>query len=246
MENKDSKLNLEETLIPYSDSFDFKKDNETDYILRLGNPYLFEKQILISRTSPYDYDSLEKLSNNLSEVVNWYHSTVYNLQKDILSEEETVLKKTDQVASGLIFDALHKNFENSKEMLLACDILLLKDGYVYRYLLNENTFLKIYSYDSSDIIKLQPEQAYYDSLQEMLCIIVNPKRMAVALGEKAYQRALILSGQLSFLLQSLASSPNAEIKLRKIDQFYDLKWLNILGYEDADRILTDIFEIHSK
>ena len=246
MENKDSKLNLEETLIPYSDSFDFKKDNETDYILRLGKSYLFEKQILISRTSPYDCDSLGELSNNLSEVVAWYHSTVYSLQKDILSEEETILKKTDQVASGLVFDSLNKNFENSKEMLLACDILLLKDGYIYRYLLNENAFLTIYSYDPSDIIELQPEQAYYDSMQEMLCIIVNPKRLAVALGEKAYQRALILSGQLSFLLQSLSSSQTSDIKLRKIDQFYDLKWLNILGYEDADRILTSIFEIHNK
>lgn len=245
MENKGSKLNLEETLIPYSDSFDFKKDNETDYVLRLGNSYLFEKQILISRTSPYDCDSLEELSNNLSEVVEWYHSTVYNLQKDILSEEEKLLKKTDQVASGFVFDLLNKNFEKSKEMLLACDIILLKDGYIYRYLLNENVFLKIYSYDSSDVIELQSGQVCYDSIQEILCIIVNPKRLAVALGEKAYQRALILSGQLSFLLQSLFSSQTYDIKLRKIDQFYDLKWLNILGYEDADRILASIFEIHN-
>lgn len=245
MENKGSKLNLEETLIPYSDSFDFKKDNETDYVLRLGNSYLFEKQILISRTSPYDCDSLEELSNNLSEVVEWYHSTVYNLQKDILSEEEKLLKKTDQVASGFVFDLLNKNFEKSKEMLLACDIILLKDGYIYRYLLNENVFLKIYSYDSSDVIELQSGQACYDSMQEILCIIANPKRLAVALGEKAYQRALILSGQLSFLLQSLFFSQTYDIKLRKIDQFYDLKWLNILGYEDADRILASIFEIHN-
>lgn len=244
MESKDSKLNLEETLIPYSDSFDLKKNNELEYILRLGNPYLFEKQILLSRSSPYDSDSLETISDNLNELVNWYHSTVYSLQKDILNKNETILREPKTFVSGCLFDLLNKNFDNAKNMLLACDIILLKDNFVYRYLLKENVFLKIYSYVDSDILKLQPEQTYFDSLKEILCIITNPKRLAVVYGEKAYQKSLILSGELSFLLQNLFSSSMLDVKIRKIEQFYDLKWINILGYEDADRILTHIFEVH--
>lgn len=130
MEFKDSKLNLEETLIPYPDSFDLQKNNETQYFLRLGNAYQFEKQILLSRSSKSDYDSLEMIAQNLAETIDWYHSTVYSLQKDILSDNEEILKKNNELASGNLFDILHKNFEMAKEMLLACDIILLKNGIV--------------------------------------------------------------------------------------------------------------------
>ncbi|MCG2396460.1 hypothetical protein K4S31_12090 [Staphylococcus epidermidis] len=243
MQNKDSKLNLEETLIPYPDSYDLQKNNEIQYITRIGKPYMFEKHILLSRSSIYDNEDLLLYEDNVKDLVDWYHSTVYNLNTDILDENNIVKSPSDFLINQTL-ERIHKNIENVQDHLLFNDIIVLKNNKVYKYLLNKNLLLQIYTYNSDEVtFRNDVEEQYFTNSNEVICILTNPKRAATILGEKSYQKSLISSGELSYIIKSQIDYTT--IKLREVLYFYDFSWLAMLGYEDSDKVLTHIFEIHS-
>ncbi|MCU7558624.1 hypothetical protein [Macrococcus capreoli] len=245
MENHDSRLSLEETIIPYDDSFDLEKNNEIDYILRLQRPYSFEKQSLISRTSRYDNIDLGRLNSELKDLIEWFHSTVYNLNLEILSDENNIIKDLSMSVADKVFQNMRENIESINLHLMLCDIYVLKNGGIYKYLLAQNIFIKMYNYNNEDLPFIQEyEKKWQEQAEEIICIVANPKRIAILLGEKSYQESLIKAGELFYILQNLISGLKLGIKVREIKNFYDLDWLKLLGYEDNSKIITHILELH--
>ena len=244
-EDKNSYLELEETLIPYPDSFEIAKNNEISYILRLDNPYEYEKLILKSRVTKYDNEDYTTIGSRFKNLVNWYHSTVYNYNDEILDENNHLIFETSVAISKNIFEQLFVNKNMIKEQLFYNDLYLIKDNKFYRYILSRNSFIYRGTCNEQAI---KDNIIFSDDLthfaDELLLILSNPKRGAKVYGERSYQNCIYTSGELAQIIVAIGSSKNSIFRMRKHINIYDLSLLNHLGIEDGNSIITSIFEIH--
>lgn len=246
--NKDyeeSYLELEETLIPYPDSIDLAMDNNRAYMLRLMRPFKFEQQILLSRLTPYDNESYESIKKRLSEVVDWYHSTVYNYEDTILDKKNNLMKDSKDFLCGNIFQQLYCNMKSAKEYLFYTDLYLISHNKLYRYILSRNKFLFRRNIKKEILLNgIVDKDSMSDEADELIVLLAQPKRGSILYGEHAYQETLISAGALSQLIQFLASSVS-DLKMRMHNVFYDTIFLQSFGIEDDNSIPVAVYEIHA-
>lgn len=243
---KGSFLELEETLIPYPDSIDIGCNNETQYLLRLERPFQFEKQILLSRLTPYDNEDYSSILSRFNDVVDWYHSTVYNYEDSVLSENGNLICSVEKFCFGKIFSQISSNSKAVEEMLFYNDLMLVSRQKYYRYILTRNQLLFRGMLDIDELIRSVID---HDGLSgvadEMIIILSHPKRGANIWGEQSYQKAMIRAGELVQLIQFLFSQEK-DAGLRMHRCFYDYKLLEQFGLEDDGSIPIALFEYHRR
>ncbi len=244
-EFEESYLELEETLIPYPDSIDLAMDNNRAYMLRLMRPFHFEQQILLSRLTPYDNESYESVKKRLYDVVEWYHSTVYNYEDSILDKKNNLLKEPEDFLSGNIFQQLYCNLESAKEYLFFTDMYLISRNRLYRYILSRNKFLFRRNVKKEELLNgVVSSDSMSVKAEEFIILLAQPKRGSGIYGEHAYQETLLSAGALSQLLQFLASAVS-ELKMRMHNVFYDAILLQSFGIEDHNSVPVGMYEIHA-
>lgn len=243
--NANSYLELEETLIPYPDSFDIQKSNETDYLLRVGRPFQYERLVLSSRFTTHDNEDYQTLQTRFAELVNWYHSTVYNFNDDVLEEENGLVFPTDIAASGAVFDQLHRNESAVRAHLLFNDIILVRDRCAYRYILERNSFILKGRCRETNLAEciIGADDLTCRS-DEYLLLLSHPRRGAVVYGEKAYQASLLHAGELTQIIVAVASSQSKSLRVRKHSDCYDALLLAQIGLEGTGAVVAAVFEVH--
>ncbi|MDY2941134.1 MAG: hypothetical protein SOS98_02225 [Varibaculum sp.] len=243
---EESFLELEETLIPYPDSIDIVCNNETQYLLRLERPFQFEKQILMSRLTPYDNEDYTSILSRFKDVVDWYHATVYNYENSVLNENGNLICSVETFCFGKIFSQMSSNIKAVEEILFYNDIMLVSGQKYYRYILSRNQLLFRGTLDKDKLIDtVIDHDELSGAADEMIIILTHPKRGANVWGEQSYQKALVSAGELVHLIQLLFShEKDAGLRMHKC--FYDYKLIGQFGLEDDGSIPIALFEYHRR
>lgn len=238
---------LEETIIPYPDSFDLQCRNDTDYILRLRNGLRFERFIIESRISPFDNEDFSTLGSRLASLVEWYHSTVYNVNDDALEPENTLVLDAATGASGRIFEQLFANLRVVQEHLLYVDLYVIREMRVYRYIGARNLLLSKMTVSIADLALAIPERRdSFESAIEHIVMVARPKRSAMVHGERALIRSLVAAGELAQIITSIMGSPMSTIKGRRYADVFDRQALAAIGIEGHDTVVASVFELHDQ
>ena len=243
--NANSYLELEETLIPYPDSFDIQRNNETSYLLRVSKPFQYESLILSSRLTKYDNEDHTTIAARFTELVEWYHSTVYNFNDDVLGDENNIIFPPEIALSGALFNRLHANETAVRPHLMLNDLLLVRDGRVYRYILSRNQFILKGMCEASDITRhLIGGDALSGRADEYVLVLSHPRRGAIVYGEKSFQLGLQYAGELSQILISIAGSLGDGLRMRKHMSCYESGMLSAVGLEGGSIVVAAVFELH--
>lgn len=238
---------LEETIIPYPDSFDLQRRNDTDYILRLRNGLSFERFIIESRISAFDNEDFSTLHSRLAGLVEWYHSTVYNVNDDLLDAGNSLVLDAASGSSKGIFVQLHANLAVVKEHLLYVDVYVIRDGRVYRYVGARNLLLYKMTASVAQLVDaIVGAHDSFESATEHIVLVARPKRGAVVHGERALIRSLIAAGELAQIVTSILASPVSTVRGRRYTDVFDRPALATIGIEGYDAVVASIFELHDQ
>jgi len=238
---------LEETLIPYPDSFDLQRRNDTEYILRLRSGLGFERFIIESRISRFDNEDFSTLDSRLTSLVEWYHSTVYNINDELLEPETALVIDASAGPSGRIFAQLHANLAMVQEHLLYVDIYVLRGGWVYRYIGARNLLLSKMAASVADLAGAIPNRRdSFETAAEHIVLVARPKRSAMVHGERALVRSLVAAGELVQIIASILGSPMSTTKGRRYADVFDRQALAAIGVEGYDTVVASVFELHDQ